>query len=127
MTTSIFNGTWRITWMSAWDQDYMDLEGLGHITFSSGRSGSLRFGAMQAQMDCRAGPQTTQRIEFTWHGFDEGDEISGRGHADIVNDELRGHLYFHLGDDSAFRATRIAAATRKNASFRGKRPPSDMP
>ena len=32
-----FDGTWRIVWMSAWDQDYVDMDGPGHTTFSAGR------------------------------------------------------------------------------------------
>jgi hypothetical protein len=74
----------------------------GHITFSADRSGSFQFGLVQGQMDCKIDKRQGQRIEFTWHGFDEGDELTGRGHAEIVDGESRGHLYIHLGDDSAF-------------------------
>jgi hypothetical protein len=38
--------------------------------------------------------------------------MTGRGNAEIVGDELHGHLYIHLGDDSAFRAVRQAAAPK---------------
>ena len=39
--------------------------------------------------------------------FDEGDDVSGRGWAALNPDgTLEGHIYFHLGDDSAFRAER---------------------
>jgi hypothetical protein len=61
-----------------------------------------------------------QCIEFTWQGFDEGDEVSGRGHASIGNGELHGHLYIHQGDDSAFRAARNTVVARKSASTRRK-------
>jgi hypothetical protein len=45
--------------------------------------------------------------EFSWQGSDEGDEVSGRGWAALDADgTLGGHVYFHLGDDSAFRAER---------------------
>jgi hypothetical protein len=103
------HGRWRIVWMSGWDQDYVDMEVPGHFTFASGRSGSFQFGLVQAQMDCRirAGSNPPY-VEFTWHGSDEGDELTGRGHAKLVGDELHGHLYIHLGDDSAFRAVRQA-------------------
>jgi len=57
-------------------------------------------------MDCKLDARQSSRIEFTWHGFDEGDAMSGRGRAEIVGDEMQGHLYIHLGDDSAFRAVR---------------------
>jgi hypothetical protein len=85
----------------------------GHVTFGAGRSGSFQFGMVQGQTDCRLADPSGQRIEFTWHGFDEGDELTGRGHAEIVDGELQGHLYIHLGDDSAFRAARQAAAARR--------------
>lgn len=113
MARNPFAGHWRIVWMSGWDQDYVDMDVPGHITFGAGRSGSFQFGLVQAQMDCKFDAQQSRRIRFTWHGFDEGDEMTGRGHAEIVGDELQGHLYIHLGDDSAFRAVRPATAARK--------------
>jgi hypothetical protein len=43
-------------------------------------------------------------------GNDEGDAVSGRGWAQLEADgSLRGHTYFHNGDDSGFLATRQAA------------------
>ena len=47
-------------------------------------------------------------FEFSWQGFDEGDDVSGRGWA-VLNPDgtLEGHIYFHLGDDSAFQAERF--------------------
>lgn len=53
------------------------------------------------------------RVDFTWHGFDEGDQLTGRGSAELVDGELNGHLYIHLGDDSAFQAVKQAVAARK--------------
>lgn len=115
---SPFAGKWRIVWMSGWDQDYVDMEVPGNISFGTGHSGSFQFGLVQAQMDCRINKLRTSRIEFTWHGFDEGDEVTGRGHAEIVDGELQGHLYIHLGDDSAFRAIRQTAVPKKPARKR---------
>jgi len=113
MAATIFAGPWRIVWMSGWDQDYVDMDVPGHITFENTQSGSFQFGMVQGQMDCRLDKRQSQRVEFTWNGFDEGDELAGRGHAEIVDGELQGHLYIHLGDDSAFRAVRPMAAVRK--------------
>ncbi|UUZ67084.1 hypothetical protein LP416_19420 [Polaromonas sp. P2-4] len=113
-----FSGPWRIVWMSDWDQDYVDMDVSGHVTFGAGRSGSFQFGLVQGQMDCKIDKRQGLRIEFTWHGFDEGDELTGRGHAEIVGGELQGHLYIHLGDDSAFRAVRQTGATSKPAHKR---------
>lgn len=108
MTKNPFAGPWRIVWMSGWDQDYVDMEVPGHITFETGQSGCFQFGLVQGQMDCRRDKQQDQRIEFTWQGFDEGTELAGRGHAEIVDGELHGHLFIHLGDHSAFRAVQQA-------------------
>lgn len=108
MSVNPFTGTWRIVWMSAWDQDYVDMEVPGHVTFETARSGHFQFGLVQGQMDCR---RRGRRVDFTWEGADEGDEMSGRGIAEIVDGELHGHLYIHLGDDSAFRAVRQPVVT----------------
>jgi hypothetical protein len=44
---------------------------------------------------------------------DEGDDVSGRGWAVLNSDgTLEGHIYFHLGDDSAFRAERFNGVVR---------------
>lgn len=118
MAKTVFTGPWRIIWMSSWDQDYVDMDVPGHFTFENARSGSFQFGMVQGQMDCRLDKRQGQRIEFTWHGFDEGDELAGRGHAEIVDGELQGHLYIHLGDDSAFRAVRPMAVAGKSARKR---------
>jgi len=106
-------GPWRIIWMSDWDQDYVDMDVPGHFTFGPGGSGSFQFGMVQGQMDCKADRRRCHRVDFTWHGFDEGDELSGRGYAEIVEDELRGHIHIHLGDDSAFRAVKQSPSARR--------------
>jgi len=112
-----FAGAWRIVWMSEWNQDYIDTDVPGHFTFGSGRCGSFQFGLVQGEMDCRIDRCSNRRIDFTWHGFDEGDELTGRGHAEIIDGELQGHLYVHQGDDSGFRAIR-QAPQRKTAPKR---------
>ena len=63
-------------------------------------------------MDCHIDQRPDPRIEFTWHGFDEGHELTGRGHAAIADGELQGHIHIHLGDDSAFRAIRPSTAPK---------------
>ena len=98
-------GRWRIVWMSEWDQEYVDMEVPGHFTFAASGQGEFQFGLVVGQMDWR---RRDHRSEFTWAGSCEGDEMNGRGHAELVGDELHGHLYIHLGDDSAFRAVRQA-------------------
>ncbi len=96
-----FIGQWRIEWMDVWDQDYVHMEVPGYTAFEKNGLGNFQFGLVQGQTDYRV---NDNRVEFTWSGFDECDEISGRGFAEIVEGELLGHIYIHLGDDSAFRA-----------------------
>jgi hypothetical protein len=99
-------GRWRIVEMSNWDLDAIDLVEPGFIEFAEDGSGQFGFIAVSgwldsgpAERDGRAG------VEFTWEGVDEGDQVSGRGWAVLIDDEtIEGHLFFHLGDDSAFRA-----------------------
>ena len=90
-----FIGTWVIFEMEAWDQEYVNMEVPGHF----------QFGLVQGQMDCRIETKDGKaRIEFSWEGQDELDPANGRGWAVIENKELRGRIFFHLGDDSMFRS-----------------------
>jgi len=105
-------GTWRIVEMDLWDIDPIDLLEPAFVAFEGDGDGGLQFAAVQGQLDWRASAQGVgDRVEFTWEGDDEGDRVSGRGWAQVDEDgSLRGHIYFHLGDDSGFRAVRDSSA-----------------
>ena len=99
---------WRITQMEQWDQDFIDLVVPGYINFDKGGDGSFQFGAVEGEIDYRIEEVgIIKRLEFTWAGYDEGDPVCGRGWAVLDGDELHGGLYFHMGDDSWFKARRI--------------------
>ena len=102
-------GRWRITEMDNWDQEAVDLVGPGFIEFDGDGLGELGFIAVTGELDCRdADREGRPGVEFSWQGSDEGDDVSGRGWAALDPDgTLEGHIYFHLGDDSAFRAVRF--------------------
>jgi len=101
----LFIGAWRIVEMEAWDQEYVDMEVPGHFTFEKDGLGNFHFGAVEGEMDCRIAPfDGRDRIEFSWEGQDEMDSVSGRGWAVIENGELCGRIFFHLGEESMFRA-----------------------
>lgn len=102
-------GRWRIVEMDLWDLDSIDLLGPAVIEFGGDATGHFRFIAVQGSMDCRDAQRDGRpAVEFTWNGFDEEDEVSGRGWAVLESGRsLRGHIYFHLGDDSGFSAVRI--------------------
>jgi hypothetical protein len=62
---------------------------------------------VQGQIDYRIEKTgEIERLEFSWEGQDENDVAIGRGWAIIQNDHLEGRIYFHLGDDSWFKAKR---------------------
>jgi hypothetical protein len=106
MMTNIkpFIGTWVIVEMEAWDQEYVNMEVPGHFTFRKDGTGHFQFGLVQGEMDCRIETDHgRERIGFSWEGNDELDPVCGRGWAVIENEELRGRIFFHLGDDSMFR------------------------
>ncbi len=111
-------GTWRITWMETWEQDDVDLMGPGHFRFDRDGTGELRFIAVVGFLDGRFGKRDGKpSIEFSWEGHDENDPASGRGWAVLEGEnKIKGHLFMHQGDESAFTAKRSkAAAKRKNA------------
>lgn len=119
-------GQWRITEMNLWDEEAIDRLGPAFIEFK-GRGGQFRFIAVEGRMDCRReqrnGPPL---IDFAWEGNDECDPANGRGRVTLQQDgSLTGHIYFHRGDDSGFKATPInlddkptrkARPTRKGGS-----------
>jgi hypothetical protein len=100
-----FLGVWSIIEMEVWDQDFVNLEVPGHFTFEKDEMGHFQFGLVHVELDCRVetGPRGP-RIEFSWEGQDETDPACGRGWAEIEKDELKGRIFIHMGDDSAFRA-----------------------
>jgi hypothetical protein len=98
-------GRWRIIEMSGWDQDFVDLVAPGHIAIKGNGSGSFAFGAMEADIDCRIERiGETERLAFSFVGWDEGDEFSGRGWGAITGRMMEGELLFHQGEQSSFRA-----------------------
>ncbi len=107
-------GRWRIVEMDLWDLEAIDLVGPGFIEFGKDQTGQFRFIAVEGWMDCRYGELDGRpRVDFTWDGFDEDDRASGRGWAALAADgSLRGRIYFHLGDDSGFRAVRAAGGSK---------------
>ncbi len=97
-------GRWRIIEADLWDRDFLDLSGPASIAFGVDGHGEFSFGAVHGDMDLRYGPTT---ISFTWAGFDEGDEITGAGRAELDGTgNLRVELSFHLGDDAVLKARR---------------------
>ncbi|HVB05229.1 MAG TPA: hypothetical protein VNF07_03150 [Acidimicrobiales bacterium] len=101
-------GRWNIVEMDLWDSEALDLVAPAFIEFSSDHRGSFGFIAVTGWIDWRISDVDRFDVEFSWDGNDEGGHITGRGWATLGDAEaLHGHLYFHLGDDSGFRAERF--------------------
>lgn len=91
--------------MAMWDQDALDLVEPAFLTISADGTGLIGFIAVSGSIDCRFDGENA--VDFTWDGSDDGSMVSGRGHARMNADgELVGRIFFHLGDDSSFRACR---------------------
>lgn len=101
-------GRWRIVEMELWDRDALDLVAPAYLDFAPDGTGQFGFIAVQGWVDWRV--DDSGRVEFSWDGVDEGDQVSGRGWArQDESGALNGRIYFHRGDDSAFRAIRPLA------------------
>ena len=102
-----FLGSWRILETELWEQSDLDEIVEAHLTLESHGLGEFAFLCVRADVDYRVVEREgLPGIEFSFVGEDEMDPVSGRGWAVLAEDELRGRLFFHRGDDSAFVARR---------------------
>ena len=100
-----FLGIWRITKSEDLEEEHLRLLGPAVLEFSKDHLGDLRFGALEAQLDWRADESL---IEFTFRGFEEGDEVCGRGKASLGDEGvLRGKLLYFMGDEFRFQAEHV--------------------
>jgi len=106
---TLFAGRWRIVEMEQWAQEFVDLVSPGYIAFTRAGLGELHFGAVELSLDWRV-DATGNRVDFTFEGFDEGDEVSGKRWAELNGSKLTGKIAFHLGDESGFVAQKISKA-----------------
>ena len=97
-------GRWRIVKADLWDRDYLDLVEPAYMIFSKNGRGEFAFGAINATMELEYANRT---IFFTWVGFDEGDEMTGSGSAELDDKgTVEIELSFHNGDDAVLKARR---------------------
>ncbi|HEY5305111.1 MAG TPA: DUF697 domain-containing protein [Pseudolabrys sp.] len=95
-------GRWRIVAADPWDRDYLDLVEPAYLTINKNGRGEFAFGAVNATMELEYAKSI---VFFTWTGFDEGDEISGSGSAELDDDgAIEIELSFHNGDDAILKA-----------------------
>jgi hypothetical protein len=102
-------GRWRIVKADIWNRDYLDLCGTAMIKITAHGRGEISFGALQAGLDIE---YSRSSIGFTWEGFDEMDEVSGDGSAELLDDgSLEIEFAFHNGDEAVLKAKRDTSST----------------
>ena len=102
-------GRWRIVEADLWDRDHLDLCGPASITIGDDNHSEIAFGAMQAGLDLEYG---RSMVFFTWTGFEEMDEVSGSGSAELLDHgTLEIEFAYHLGDNATLKAKRQTAST----------------
>ncbi|MDX1103946.1 hypothetical protein GOL81_32880, partial [Sinorhizobium medicae] len=102
-------GSWRIVEADLWDRDYLDLVEPAKITIGANGHGEIAFGAMQAGLDLG---YSTSMVSFTWAGCDEMDEVSGDGHAELLDDGTMEITFaYHNGDEAILKAKQETSST----------------
>ena len=104
-----FAGTWHITEMENWGEDYFNMEVQAYLEIDNRGSGDFQFGLVTGQIDGEIVKDASgEKLEFTWEGGDENDEASGSGWLKLEDkDTLEGKFKFHQGDSSLFSAKRV--------------------
>jgi hypothetical protein len=102
-------GRRRIVKADIWDRDYLDLCGPATIKIGADGRGEIVFGALQAGLGIE---YSHSSIGFTWAGFDEMDEVSGDGSAELLDDgSIEIEFAYHNGDDAVLKAKRNDSST----------------
>ena len=98
-------GRWRITGMELWSAEAFDLLGAAFFRFDQ-YGGEFQFIAVRGGLDCHYSERDGRAtVDFSWEGEDDGEPRCGRGWAILESKRnLRGKIYFHLGDESEFDA-----------------------
>ena len=102
-------GRWRIVEADLWDRDHLDLVEPASMTIRSDGHGEIAFGAMQASLDLE---YSQSMVFFTWAGFEEMDDVSGSGSAELLDDgTLEIEFAYHRGDEAVLKAKRDTSST----------------
>ena len=101
-------GRWRIVEADLWDREYLNLCGPAMITIGDDNNGEIAFGALQGSR-----PQLWP-LDGLLHmgGCDEMDEVTGDGHAELLEDgSVEITFVYHNGDEAILKATRDTSST----------------
>ena len=79
------------------------------ITITGHGHGEIAFGALQDGLDLE---YSRSSIGFTWEGFDEMDEVSGDGSAELLDDgTIEIEFAYRSGDEAVLKAKRDTSST----------------
>ena len=79
------------------------------MTITEHGHGEIAFGAFQAGLDI---DYDKSSIDFTWQGFDEMDEVSGDGSAELIEGGfIEIDFAYHNGDKAVLKAKRLTSST----------------
>src|SRR5262245_23466984 len=110
-----FVGRWHIVSMDAWDENYFNEEVQAFVEFEANGTGHFQFGYVSGYMDWRPTTRDGEpAVEWSWEGGDgaDGTPLTGRGWANLKDNDLHGMIFIHLGDESGFVAKRAGAQKR---------------
>ena len=101
-----FIGKWRIAEMDQWNKKYLDEDGPAYMSFEEDHLGQFHFLLIHATVDWSYDAEVG-RVESSFQGFEEMDEICGRGWAKVDGKQMVGEIAIHLGDESGFKARKM--------------------
>ncbi len=79
------------------------------IAIEADGHGEIAFGALQAGLDL---DYARTLVFFTWAGFDERDQVTGSGSAELQDDgSLEIEFAYHNGDEAILKAERVTSST----------------
>ena len=101
-------GRWRIVAADILGARLSRPRGPAMLTIGADGHGEIAFGALQASLDLAYGHSD---VSLTWAGFDEMDEVSGSGSAELLEDcTLEIEFDYHHGDEAVLRAERAPSS-----------------
>jgi hypothetical protein len=87
-----------------WGHDYLDLVGPAYLHIGVNGSAEFAFGCVTAGGELE---YSRTIVFFRWSGFDEGDQVSGEGSAELQDDgSVEIALSFDNGDDATLTGRR---------------------
>jgi len=107
MNMKKLTGTWHITDMDEWDEDYVNMEVQAYLKLDKEGGGEFQFGLVKGYIVDAWADEDGEGFEFRWEGSDEMDEASGTCLLSLTDkDQLEGEFTFDNGDSSGFQAER---------------------